>query len=39
MLQQVKQKASAEKLVRVTFLAGDALALPLADNSVVSSLA
>lgn len=34
MLQQAQQKARGKKLAHVTFLGGDALALPLADNSV-----
>jgi ubiquinone/menaquinone biosynthesis C-methylase UbiE len=34
MLQQAQQKARGKKLAQVTFLGGDALALPLADNSV-----
>ena len=34
MLQQAQQKARGEKLAHVTFLGGDALALPLADSSV-----
>ena len=34
MLHQAQPKARVEKLTNVAFLAGDALALPLADNSV-----
>jgi SAM-dependent methyltransferase len=34
MLQLAREKAKGEGMERVTFLSGDALALPLADNSV-----
>ena len=34
MLQQAQQKVRAKKLANVTFLGGDALSLPLANNSV-----
>lgn len=34
MLREAQQKAREEKAARVTFLCGDALAIPLADNSV-----
>lgn len=34
MLRQAQRKARGENLVRVTFLGGNALSLPLADNSV-----
>lgn len=34
MLQQAQQKARGQQLAQVTFLGGDAIALPLADNAV-----
>ena len=34
MLRQAREKARGEEAERITFLSGDALALPLADDSV-----